>query len=56
MLKFWNWLKSQLEPRAGGPIVTKARPKAYINARVWRAATGKWEDLGRLKANVTVQR
>ena len=23
-----------------------ARPEARISARVWRAATGKWEDLG----------
>jgi hypothetical protein len=34
-------------PASGpGSIEVKARPKGSISARVYRAATGEWEDLG----------
>lgn len=30
----------------GGGMLTRAEPKAAIRARVYRAATGEWEDRG----------
>jgi len=30
----------------GGPLAVRGIPEASISARVFRAATGQWEDLG----------
>ena len=35
-----------IEAPAEPGLQVKARPKATISARVYRAATGEWEDLG----------
>ena len=42
-----NWLRKLLDrlPNAN-PGEAKTKPLGYISARVWRAETGKWEDLG----------
>jgi len=33
-------------PGEGGPVAAKGKPEATIRARVYRAATGTWEDHG----------
>ena len=48
LAKRWSliaWLKKFL-PSGGPTVAAKARPIGTISARVYRKATGEWEDLG----------
>jgi hypothetical protein len=44
--KFRGRVYEKKPARGSDGIVAKSLPKGRISARVWRAATGKWENLG----------